>query len=229
MREREPTDIIMLTHNRLDHLEAMVDALEARTRAPYRLTIVDNASGPEVRNWLAANRHRFHQIIWQADNQFLGALNHGIAATTSDPYMVTDPDLILPDLEPCWLTRMLDAMDRHPEFGLLGPGLDQSNLPPVQEPESIAPEEIVDGEIVARPVGSGLTLIRRAALPPSTAPTGTRARVSSAPATATAGARDPRVPPGLGRLQASPRSPDLQARPRPVPRGGADRPRADAA
>src|SRR5258708_7844465 len=32
----------MLTHNRLAHLEATVDALEARTRAPYRLTIVDN-------------------------------------------------------------------------------------------------------------------------------------------------------------------------------------------
>ena len=47
----EPLDIILLTHNRLAHLVATVDALEARTVSPYRLTVVDNASGPEVRNW----------------------------------------------------------------------------------------------------------------------------------------------------------------------------------
>jgi hypothetical protein len=160
----DTTDIIMLTHNRLEHLEATVDALEARTRAPYRLTVVDNASGPEVRNWLAANRHRFHELILLAENEFLPALNQGIAATTSDPFMVTDPDLIVPDQDPCWLTRMRDTLDRHPDFGLIGIGLDQSNLPSVQEPESIDPEEIVDGEIVARPVGSVFTLIRRDAL-----------------------------------------------------------------
>jgi Glycosyl transferase family 2 len=160
----QPTDILMLTHNRLAHLEATVDALEARTRAPYRLTIVDNASGPEVRNWLAANRHRFHQLILRPTNEFLGALNHGIAASRSDPYMVTDPDLIVPNLDPCWLTRMRATLDSHPEFGLLGIGLDQSNLPSVQEPEVIDPAEIVEGEIVARPVGSVFCLIRRDAL-----------------------------------------------------------------
>jgi hypothetical protein len=78
--------------------------------------------------------------------------------------MVTDPDLIVPDLSPCWLTRLRDLMDRHPDFGLVGVGLDQSNLPPVQEPESIDPAEVVDGEIVERPVGSVFTLIRRGAL-----------------------------------------------------------------
>ena len=59
----ETTDIVMLTHNRLDHLVQTVDALEERTTAPFRITIVDNASGPEVRNWLEANRARFHQLI----------------------------------------------------------------------------------------------------------------------------------------------------------------------
>lgn len=159
-----PTDIVMLTHNRLEHLVATVDALEARTRAPYRLTVVDNASRPDVRNWLGAERHRFHQVILRPENEFLGTLNHGIDATASDPFMVTDPDLVVPDLEPCWLSRMLEIMKRHPDFGLLGIGLDQSNLPAVQEAESIEPHELVDGEIVERPVGSVLTLIRRAAL-----------------------------------------------------------------
>lgn len=159
-----PVDIIMLSHNRLEHLVATVDALEAHTRTPYRLTIVDNASGPEVRNWLAANRGRFDRIIWSSENEMLEAFNRGMAVTTSDPFIVTDPDLVVPDLEPCWLTRMLDLMERHPDFGLIGIGLDQSNLPPVQEPERLAAEEIVDGEIVERFVGSTFQVIRRAAL-----------------------------------------------------------------
>ena len=61
------TDIVMLTHNRLDHLVATVEALEQRTHAPYRLTIVDNASDPDVRNWLSENRDRFHQLILLAE------------------------------------------------------------------------------------------------------------------------------------------------------------------
>jgi hypothetical protein len=165
---REPTDIVILTHNRLDHLVATVDALEARTTAPFRITVVDNASGPEVRNWLQENRDRLHQLILLEENLYPGssgpALQIGIDATTSDPVVVTDPDLVVPDRSPCWLTEMLDILDRHPDFGILGVGLDQSNLPPVQKPEKIAPEEIVDGEIVEQAVGSVFTFVRRGAL-----------------------------------------------------------------
>jgi hypothetical protein len=165
---REPTDIVILTHNRLDHLVATVDALEERTVAPFRITIVDNASGPEVRNWLQANRERFQQLILLEENLYPGssgpALQLGIDATTSDPVVVTDPDLVVPHRDPCWLTEMLGILDRHPDFGILGVGLDQSNLPPVQKPERIAAEEIVDGAIVEQRVGSVFTFIRRSAL-----------------------------------------------------------------
>jgi hypothetical protein len=165
---REPTDIVILAHNRLDHLVRTIDALETRTTAGFRITIVDNASGPEVRNWLQENRARLHQLILLEENLYPGssgpALQIGIDATTSDPVVVTDPDLVVPDLTPCWLTQMLGILERHPDFGILGIGLDQSNLPPVQEPERLAPENLVDGEIVELPVGSVFTFIRRAAL-----------------------------------------------------------------
>src|SRR3954469_11057947 len=59
---------------------------------------------------------------------------------------------------------MLDILDRPPDFGILGIGLDQSNLPPVQEPENLSPEEILDSEIVLQPVGSIFTFIRRSAM-----------------------------------------------------------------
>ena len=160
----EPVDIVMLTHNRLDHLIAAVDALEERTPEPYRLTIVDNASGPELRSWLIANQHRFERVILRASNAGVPAFQEGIDATVSDPYIVTDPDIVVPASEPSWLSHLLALMDRHPDFGLIGMGLDPSNRPSVLEPELIDPARLVDGEIVEAGVGTVFQAIRRRAL-----------------------------------------------------------------
>jgi hypothetical protein len=158
-----PTDIVLLTYNRLDHLVRTVDALEARTRRPYRLTVVDNASDPPVRNWLVANRDRFANVIFRAENEHVPAFQYGIDATASDPYIVTDPDLVVPEMTPSWLDFMLDLMERHPDFGLIGVGLDQVNRPGVLPPEQIDRARLVDGEIVEAPVGTWFQTIRRSA------------------------------------------------------------------
>jgi hypothetical protein len=159
-----PTDVVVLTHDRLEHLVATVDALEARTSHPFRITIVDNASGPELRNWLAEHAGRFHRVILRPSNEHVPAFQHGIDATTSDPYVVTDPDIVVPEIEPCWLTRLHDLMDRHPDFGLIGAGLDQANRPEVLGPERIDPAAVVDGELVEAGVGTVMQMIRRDAL-----------------------------------------------------------------
>ena len=74
----DPVDIILLSYNRADYLAQMVAALERRTQAPYRVTIVDNASGAATRQWLRANAWRFHQIIWNERNEHLAGLDRGI-------------------------------------------------------------------------------------------------------------------------------------------------------
>jgi Glycosyl transferase family 2 len=159
-----PIDIVMLTHDRLEHLVATVDALEARTPEPYRLTIVDNASGPAVRNWLGENRRRFHRLIMRPTNEHVPAFTHGIAATVSDPFVVTDPDVIVPALEPSWLSRMLELVERHPDFGLIGVGLEQVNRPAVLGPHVIDPATVVNGELVEAGTGTVFQFIRRDAL-----------------------------------------------------------------
>jgi hypothetical protein len=159
-----PIDIIMLSHDRLEHLAATVDALEARTPEPYRLTIVDNASGPEVRNWLGENKQRFHQVIFRPTNEHVPAFTHGIAATVSDPFVVTDPDVIVPESEPSWLARMLELVERYPDFGLIGVGLDQVNRPAVLGPHVIDPGSVVNGELVEGGTGTVFQFIRRDAM-----------------------------------------------------------------
>ncbi|WP_028065252.1 glycosyltransferase [Solirubrobacter soli] len=160
----EPIDIVLLTFNRLDYLIATVDNLEARTTQPYRLTIVDNASGADVRQWLADNRHRFHQVILRPTNEHLPAFQHGIDATTSDPFILAEPDLIVPDLSPCWLTRLRGHLDANPDFGLIGMGLDPVNRPSVLGPEVIDPASRHGEDIVEGNLGMWFQMLRRDAL-----------------------------------------------------------------
>jgi hypothetical protein len=159
-----PIDIVMLTYNRLDYLVATVEALEANTRAPYRLTIVDNASGADVRAWIADNRHRFHQVITRPTNEHLPAFQHGIDATTSDPYILCEPDLIVPELDPCWLERLTSLMEAHPDFGIIGMGLDPVNRPSVLGDEVIEPSARVGEHLVEGNLGMWFQTIRRDAL-----------------------------------------------------------------
>ena len=146
-----PTDIILLSHNRLEYLAATVDALFERTPEPFRLTIVDNASGPDVRNWLAANRERFHRVIALPENEHVPAFQHGIDATTSDPYVVSDPDIEVPALEPSWLARLHGLLERHPEYGLVAVGILGMPHPP-------------GAELVDASAGTCFQMIRRDAL-----------------------------------------------------------------
>jgi len=160
----EPVDIVLLTYNRLDYLAQTVDALYERTPEPFRLTVVDNASASDVRNWLSQNRSRFHRVILQPDNEHIAGFQRGIDATTSDPFIVAEPDLIVPELQPSWLARLRGLLDRHSDFGLIGLGLDPVNRPAVLGPEQIDAEALVGGELVESNVGIWFQMIRRDAL-----------------------------------------------------------------
>jgi hypothetical protein len=97
------------------------------------------------------------------------AFQDGIDATDSDPFVVADPDLIVPAVEPSWLAQILSLLDRHPDFGLIGTELDMSNLPPgILSDEDIAAlkddKGLVDGELWEGNVGSHFQTIRRGAL-----------------------------------------------------------------
>jgi glycosyltransferase involved in cell wall biosynthesis len=158
-----PVDVIVLTYNRADYLAEMVDALEQRTHWPYRLTAVDNASGPETRQWLRRNRARFHRIIWNRVNEHLAAHQRGIEATTSELFVLSDADLLPhpPTTDGCWLTRLVALAGRHPDFGMIAARLDS-----VTEARNgrLEPAALVDGELLETPTGMWLALMRRTAL-----------------------------------------------------------------
>jgi hypothetical protein len=159
----EPVDIILLSYNRREYLAQMVTALEERTHWPHRVSVVDNLSGPETRQWLRENAGRFHQVIWNDRNEHLAGFQRGIAATAGALFVLSDADIVVgePTADGCWLTRLVALADRHPDFGLLGVRLDS-----VTEARNARLEgaPLVDGEILEAATGVWLNLIRREAL-----------------------------------------------------------------
>jgi glycosyltransferase involved in cell wall biosynthesis len=128
---RAPVDIVMLTYNRLKYLQQTVDALFERTDHPFRLTVVDNASKPDVREYLEENRARFHQLILNHKNDYVPAFHLGIEKTTSDIVIATEPDIVVPELSPCWLTQYMNIFNENPRLGLLGMRLDPKDRSPM--------------------------------------------------------------------------------------------------
>ena len=159
----EPVDIILLAYNRLDYLREMVDALERETRWPYRLTVVDNMSGPETRNWLRTHRPRFHQVIFNGRNEHLAGYQRGIARTSSELFVVSDADVLPhpPTDDGCWLTRLVKLAERHEDFGLISARLDSITVARDIRAER---KRLIDEELIESSTGVWLNLIRRRAL-----------------------------------------------------------------
>jgi hypothetical protein len=159
----EPVDIILLSYNRPAYLAQMVTALEERTQWPHRVTVVDNLSGPETRQWLRENAGRFHQVVWNDHNEHLAGFQRGIASTAGELFVLSDADIVVgePTADGCWLTRLVALADRHPDFGLLGVRLDS-----VTEARNARLEDapLIDGEVLETATGVWLNLIRRKVL-----------------------------------------------------------------
>jgi GT2 family glycosyltransferase len=124
---KDPIDIVILTYNRLKYLQQTVDALFERTTYPFRLTIVDNNSEPDVRGYLEKNRELFHHLILNDKNEYVPAFHLGIKTTTSEIFIATEPDIIVTELSPCWLTQYMEIFQDNPKLGLLGIRLDPSD------------------------------------------------------------------------------------------------------
>ena len=158
--EQSITDIIVTTHNRLDYLKQTLQHIWERTRSPYKLHVIDDASKEGNVEWLLEQ--------WRAgkiESLLLRGERHGLLPnlsvatwmTFSDPFVVTDDDILCPDVEPDWLARGVQAMRTRSHLGLLAlnhPGAGRKALPELQHPK--------DKEVrYCQVVGGTLLFVRR--------------------------------------------------------------------
>lgn len=160
--DADPTDIILLTYNRLNYFRQTLLALVNNTRYPYRLIVVDNNSEPEMRRFLQEYADLFDHVVLNDENYFTAAFQRGIACATSDPYIVSDPDILVPAMEgACWLERLVTLHKSHPEMGMIALNLDSTNKPAKLPDVYIGEKTVYDADITLGNVGTVMQSIKR--------------------------------------------------------------------
>jgi len=108
-KEKKPISIILLTWNRIELLKKTLTGIKERTKHPYKLIVVDNFSDDGTQDFLRQETKKgFIQILILNDINLgqTAAFNKAFAYVDSETFIVTQDDLIPPDLEPCWLEQM---------------------------------------------------------------------------------------------------------------------------
>ncbi len=155
-------DIIFLTYNRTDYFRKTLEALRTNTRYPYRIIVVDNNSGLEMQHFLHENSGQFAHLILNDQNYFTTAFQRGIACAISDPYILCDPDILVPQLDgSCWLERLLGLHHRFPEMGMIALNLDPSNKPARLPDVYIGEKQPYNDEITLCNIGTVMQSIKR--------------------------------------------------------------------
>jgi len=111
------TDIVIGTHNRVEMLRRTIECIQERTKLPYRLSVIDDASTDGTVDYVKSLGLRLYRHEKQAGMH--QNLIDVAKVSTSDPVICTDDDALCPLLEPDWLYRLLTAMSRRPKLQML--------------------------------------------------------------------------------------------------------------
>lgn len=134
----QPVDIFITTFLRQDFAKECVRYLKERTKHRYRLFIIDNGGN----EWAKDDPNVFLYIGMGKNIGIHGAWNIALSLAEGPYFVTSDPDLLVPDLEPDWLSQMVTFMEERPSFGAISAhphvfigaaGIDPNDLEDVKE------------------------------------------------------------------------------------------------
>jgi len=115
-------DIVIPVWNMKELTEQCVNSITRRTNFPYRLIMVDNASGEETRAYLEelAKRKDINVRLIRNDTNLGNSkgANQGIRASDAEYVCILDNDTIVMDN---WLTEMVNAAESDEKIGIVNP------------------------------------------------------------------------------------------------------------
>lgn len=106
---QQTIDIVLLTYNRLECLKRTLKGIYERTKSSYRLIVIDNFSKDGTQEYLRKETLEGRISVLILNDSNVGqtaAFNKAFLQVESEIFVVTQDDLIVPDLEPCWLEQM---------------------------------------------------------------------------------------------------------------------------
>lgn len=110
-----PIDIFITTYLRQDFAKECVKYIKERTKHDYRLFIIDNGGN----EWAKEDPDVFLYIALGSNIGIHGAWNIALSLAESPYFVTTDPDLLVPDLDPDWVSQLIGFMDERPDYGAI--------------------------------------------------------------------------------------------------------------
>ena len=113
--------IIILAHNQLEHTRLCLESIRAHTPLPHELILVDNASTDGTAEYFRAIAEQQANVIVISNRKnlgFAGGNNQGLAVARGDCVVLLNNDTVV---TAGWLEKMLAALQRHPDIGIVGP------------------------------------------------------------------------------------------------------------
>jgi len=146
--EQIPTDIILLTWNRIGLLKETLAKIEERTKSPYNLIVVDNFSKDGTQEFLREETERGFIKTLILNDENLGqtrAFNKAFDHVKSEMFIVTQDDLWPPTLKFDWIETMKELLKSNPSQGAVCmrtqriPNVDFTNQPDLTPCRSACP------------------------------------------------------------------------------------------
>ena len=115
----KPIDIFITCYLRQFYTQETMRYLEERTKADYKLFVIDNGGNDEVLDEAVKQNKVFLRIKMSSNIGIHGAWNTALALAESDYFITSDNDIYVPDLKPDWLSQMVKFMDERPDYGAI--------------------------------------------------------------------------------------------------------------
>ena len=110
-------DIFITAYLRPMFTEQTLIYLFERTKAPYRLFLINNGGNDDIAK--VYEKEIFLTLNMSRNIGITAAWNLAMGLAESDYFITSDNDIYVPDLEPDWLTQMIKFMDERPDYGAI--------------------------------------------------------------------------------------------------------------
>ena len=109
----------MVAHSVRPELERLFGSIQRHAGVPVTTILVDNASRDDTRSWVR-RAHPEVRLIELGENLGVAARDHGLRESLTPYTLFLDSDAAL---MPGALPALVEALERHPSWGLVGPRL----------------------------------------------------------------------------------------------------------
>jgi len=146
-----PVDIVICVHDALADVRVCLESLLRTTMPPFRLVLVDDGSGAETRDYLAAFAPDQAATLVRNETArgYTVAANQGLRLTSGEYVVLLNSDTVLTR---GWLDRLITCAESDPRIGIVGP---LSNTASWQSVPSVLAE---DGDWAANQLPDGQTV-----------------------------------------------------------------------